>query len=123
MSFFGLTLLGSGSCFERVAVQALKLHEVQDENFEAAFKLYSGESEKLLDATLPQVSMFADRHFENDLTEPEDLLRSHIAPLAALTLPNRERRRKATCSGTRSSAVCSTRSAGGSCPRQRWLPS
>ena len=57
MSFFGPTLLGSGSCFERVAVQALKLHEVQDENFEAAFKLYSGESEKLLDATLPQVSM------------------------------------------------------------------
>ena len=54
MSFFGLTLLGSGSCFERVAVQALKLHEVPDENFAGAFKLYSGESATLLEATLPQ---------------------------------------------------------------------
>ncbi len=53
MSFFGLTLLGSGSCFERVAVQALELHKVPDEKFEGAFKLYSGESERLLDATLP----------------------------------------------------------------------
>ena len=54
MSFFGLTLLGSGSCFERVAVQTLKLHEVPDEKFENAFKLYSGESANLLEATLPQ---------------------------------------------------------------------
>ena len=54
MSFFGLTLLGSGSCFERVAVQALQLHEVEDAKFEDAFKLYSGESETLLNATLPQ---------------------------------------------------------------------
>ena len=54
MSFFGLTLLGSGSCFERVAVQALKLHEVEDAKFEGAFRLYSGESETLLNATLPQ---------------------------------------------------------------------
>ena len=53
MSFFGLTLLGSGSCFERVAVQALELHKVPDEKFEEAFKVFSGDSAPLLEATLP----------------------------------------------------------------------
>ena len=42
MSFFGLTLLGSGSAFERVAVKPLDLHKTPDARFEEAFRKYEG---------------------------------------------------------------------------------